>query len=164
MKHIAVFAALALAILFVVLRPSKLDKLMEPTTYYTESQVGNRFVDIDPARLPMKPGDLAVPGVITVVYFHDALCVGCRDLDKQLDPFLAARPDVAIRKVHIGPADNGYQEAIRNFRWKIYMAPCILLFDKRGKLIAADDATDSAGQDLLEEWMWRELNKGVKPG
>lgn len=162
MKHILVFVMLALGIGYLALRKSDLDTLMIHTANYTESQTGNRFVDVDPAAFPVTPKYLAESGVITVVYFHDETCHGCAMLDRQLKDFLPLRPDVAVRKVHISVGKDAYSEAIRNYRWKIYMAPCVLIFGKNGKLIAADKGTDGAGQELLEEWIAEELQKAAR--
>jgi hypothetical protein len=43
---------------------------MIPTATYSESQVGNRFVDLSADRLPATPQQLAEPSLMTVVYFH----------------------------------------------------------------------------------------------
>ncbi|MBI3283636.1 MAG: hypothetical protein HYZ65_02115 [Burkholderiales bacterium] len=161
MKHVLVFIALGLAVCFLAIKKSDLDILMIPVTSYTEAQTGNRFVDANPDQLPTTPKQLAEPGVLTVVYFHDENCSGCHQLDQNIADFLRVRPDVAIRKVHISPGNNGYSKAIRDYRWKIYMAPCILIFGKDGKLIAADEKTNAAGQDLLEEWIFKELQQAA---
>jgi hypothetical protein len=157
LKHVFVFILLAFAIYFLAIRKTDLDVLMVPVTNYTDAQVGNRFVDVDPSRLPITPQQLAEPGVITVVYFHDDTCAGCLQLDQNLNEFLPIRPDVAVRKIRISPGNNGYSKAIKDYQWRIYMSPCILIYGKNGKLIAADDRTNSAGQDLLEKWIYREL-------
>jgi hypothetical protein len=159
LKHIFVFILLAFAIYFLAIRKSDLDVLMVPATNYTDAQVGNRFIEVDPNRLPITPQQLAEPGVITVVYFHDETCPGCLQLDQNLNEFLAVRPDVAVRKIRISLGTNAYSKSIRDYQWKIYMAPCILIYGKNGKLIAADDRTNSAGQDLLETWITKELIK-----
>jgi len=161
LKHIFVFVLLALGILYLATKKSDLDILMIPVTGYTEAQTGNRFVEVDPGKLPISPKELAEYGVVTVVYFHDDTCPGCRRLDSELDDFLHVRPDVAVRKVHLSLNGDAYYDAIKNYKWKIYMAPCILIFGKNGKLIAADDRTDSSGQELLEEWIAKELQKAA---
>ena len=161
MKHIVIFIVIASSIFFLAIRKSDLDKLMVPVTGYSEAQVGNRFVDIDPSRLPIAAKELAEPGVTTVVYFHDSQCHGCRQLDQNLTDFLRVRPDVAVRKVSISPGKNGYSDAIRNYRIRIYMTPFILVFGSNGKLIAGDDRTDGPGYDLLEKWMIAELKKAA---
>lgn len=161
MKHLAVFISLALAIYYLAVRKSDLDLLMIPATSYTEAQTGNQFVDLAPQYLPTTPKTLAEYGVTTVVYFHDENCSGCVSLDRNIDDFLKVRPDVAVRKVSISPGNNGYTKAIRNYQWKIYMSPCILLFDKNRKLIAADEKTNADGQDLLEKWVAAELDKAA---
>jgi hypothetical protein len=162
MKHVVVFIALALATYFLATRKTDLDELMIPTVTYSESQVGNRFVDLSADRLPTTPRELAEAGVTTVVYFHDDACSGCLQLDANLVDFLRVRPDVAVRKIRMSPDDNGYTKAIRDYRWRVWAAPCILIFGKNGQLIAADDRTDWRGQDLLEEWIAAELRKAAR--
>lgn len=162
MKRIAVFILLASGIYLLANRKSDLDNLMIPVTNFTEAQVGNRFVEIDQANLPTTPDRFAEPGVITVVYFHDDTCPGCSQLDRNLDDFLRVRPDVAVRKIRISlDGDDAYYKAIKNYRWKIFAVPCILLFGKSGTLIAADERINGAGQDLLEEWIGKELEKAA---
>lgn len=162
MKHVLVFITVALAIYFLAIKKSDLDILMVPVTNYTEAQTGNRFVELEPSQFPTTPKQLAEYGVITVVYFHDENCSGCRQLDQNLTDFLSVRPDVAVRKVSMSPEPRyGYAQAIRNYQSKIYMAPFILIFGKNGKVIAADDKLDGAGYELLQEWIARELNKAA---
>lgn len=162
MRHIAVFLVLALSIYFLAVKKSDLEILMVPATDYSQEHVGNRFVDVDPRRFPMTPAGLAERGVITVVYFHDDTCPGCLKLDRDLEDFLRVRPDVAVRKVRMSLDGDAYYQTIRNYQWPVYMAPCILLFGKNGKLIAADKKTNSDGQDLLEEWIYEELRRAGK--
>jgi hypothetical protein len=162
MKHAVVFVVLAAAIAYFGLKKSAVDKLMVPVTQYTAEQAGNRFVDIDPALLPVSPAYFAVPGVTTVVYFHDETCHGCVSMDRNISDFVRIRPDVAVRKVRISLNGNAYYNAIKDFKWKIFVMPCILVFDRDGTLIAGDERTDVAGSDLLEEWMAREAEKAAK--
>lgn len=159
MKHLLILALIAIAIVVLLTRKTELDVLMEPVTHYTETQTGNRFIDPASLHLPVEPRQLAEPGVTSVVYFHDDQCPGCISLDKNLADFLRLRPDVAVRKVEIKPGQDALSEAIRNYRWRIYMTPCILIFDKDGKLVAADDRTDATGQNLLERWMEEEFKQ-----
>lgn len=159
MKHVLAFVALAAAIFFFATRKSDLDILMVPAANFTQEQVGNRFVEIDPRLLPTTPGFFAERGVVTVVYFHDDQCPGCLQLDKNLIDFLRVRPDVAVRKISMSLNGDAYWKAIHDYQWRIYMAPCILIFGKNGKLIAADDKTDASGYDLLMTWMNKELEK-----
>ncbi|AZP14109.1 hypothetical protein [Undibacterium parvum] len=158
MKHVMVFVVLGLSIYFLAIKKSDIDLLMVPVANYSEAQAGNRFADVMPSQLPITPKLLAEVGVVTVVYFHDENCSGCLQLDRNIADFLVVRPDVAVRKVSMSPGKNGYSDAIRDYQWKIYMAPCILIFDKNRKLIAADEKTNATGQDLLEKWMARELD------
>lgn len=159
MKHLAVIATLLLAIWFLAFKKSDLDLLLAPAENYAESQVGDRFVELPSGSFPVTPDRLAEPGVTTIVYFRDEACSGCRELDRDLQTLLRVRPDVAVRKVAIRPGENGYSQAIWKYQWRIYMAPCVLLYGKTGKLIAADDRTDAAGYDLLMEWIRREVTR-----
>jgi hypothetical protein len=161
LKHVLVFVALGLAIFFLAIKKSDIDVLMVPITNDTEAQAGNRFIDVEPDLLPITPKFLAEVGVITVVYFYDKNCSGCINLDQNIADFLVVRPDVAVRKVSINPGKNGYSGAIRDYQWKIYATPCILIFDKNRQLIAADKKLSAAGQNLLEKWIARELDKAA---
>lgn len=159
MKHVLVFALVALGIYYLAIRKTDLDVLMVPVANYTEEQVGNRFVEIDPERLPIAPWQLAESGVITVVYFYDEQCPSCRVLDGNLADFLRVRPDVSVRKVRVGPEEKDFAKANVDYQWRIFMSPCILIFGKGGKLIAADDRTETTGQKLLYKWINAELRK-----
>lgn len=159
MKHVLVFILIALGIYYLAIRKTDLDALMVPVANYTEAQVGNRFVEMEPERLPIQPWQLAEPGVNTVVYFHDEKCPSCRVLDGNLADFLRARPDVSVRKVRVGPEEKDYAKANVDYQWRIFMSPCILIFNKDGKLVAADDRTETTGQKLLYQWINAELRK-----
>ncbi len=159
MKHFVILALLVLGIVLLANRTSDVDKLMIPVTGYSASQVGNRFIEMNPADLPTTPDRLAEPGVITVVYFHDDTCPGCLQLDGNLDDFLRVRPDVAVRKIRI--SSDTFEKTSKDYQWNIYATPCILLYGKNGKLIAADRGSKGAGQDLLEDWIGKELEKAT---
>lgn len=157
MKHVFAFVLIAAGIYYLAVRKTELDVLMVPVANYTEAQVGNRFVETEPESLPVEPWQLAESGVISVVYFYDENCPSCRNLDRNLADFLRMRPDVAVRKVRVGPNESDYAKANRDYRWRVFMSPCILIFGKDGRLIAADDRTDTTGQKLLYKWMNEEL-------
>jgi len=160
-RHVVVFLLLAVAIAWLVTRASKVEELMIPVALYSAEQSGSRFVEIDRALLPVTPGYLSVPGVTTIVYFHDDTCHACVKMDRDLADFLRIRPDVAVRKVSMRVNGDAYHTTIRDFKWKVYVAPSILIFDKKGKLVAADEGTDVAGSDLLDEWMSKEAEKAA---
>lgn len=159
MKHVLVFVLIALSIYYLAIRKTELDTLMVPVANYTEAQVGNHFVEMEQERLPVEPWQLAEPGVITVIYFYDEKCPSCRVLDGNLVDFLRVRPDVAVRKVRVGPEEKDFAKANVDYQWRIFMSPCILIFSKDGKLIAADDRTATTGQKLLYKWINAELRK-----
>jgi hypothetical protein len=161
MKHLAALLLLLAGAVLFATHKSPLEKLMVPVSGYTEAQAGNRFVELDPAILPVTPHYLAVPGVNTIVYFHDKNCHACVQMDQNLADFLRLRPDVAVRKVSMTPEGDAYYKAIRDFKWKVWMAPGILIFDKKGKLVAADDGTDFSGGELLDRWMEQEAKKAA---
>lgn len=161
MKHLLALLLLVAGIVYFATYKSAVDKLMVPVTGYTEAQTGNRFVELDRALLPVTPHYLAVPGVTTIVYFHDKNCAACLQMDVNLADFLRQRPDVAVRKVSMTVEGDAYYQAIRDFKWKVWMAPAILIFDKKGKLLAADDGTDFSGGELLDAWMEKEAKKAV---
>ena len=161
MKHLLALLLLVAGAVYFATHKSEVDKLMVPVTGYAEAQTGNRFVEVDQALLPVTPHYLAVRGVATIVYFHDNNCAGCVTMDQNLADFLRLRPDVAVRKVSMTVEGDAYYKAIRDFQWKVWMSPGILVFDKKGKLIAADDGTDFSGTELLEEWMEKEAKKAA---
>lgn len=161
MKHFLVVLALACGAVFFAMKKSPVEKLMIPVTGAAAAKGGSRFALIDPKVLPVTPAYLAVPGVTTIVYFHDKNCVNCIKMDRDVDDFLRLRPDVAVRKVSITVEGDAYYKAIRDFKWKVYLSPSFIIFDKHGKMIAADEATDDSGSELLTEWMVKEAEKAA---
>lgn len=161
MKHFLVMLILAGGALFFATKKSPVEKLMIPVTGPAAASGGSKFAVIDPAVLPVTPSFLAVPGVTTIVYFHDKNCVNCIKMDVDVDDFLRLRPDVAVRKVSIAVEGDAYYKAIRDFQWKVYLSPSFVIFDKNGKMIAADEGTDDAGSELLTEWMVKEAEKAA---
>lgn len=159
MKHWIAFGLLGAAIVFFATRKSDVDKLMVPVASYDASRTGVRFVEVERALLPVTPHYLAMPGVTTVVYFHDKNCRSCIVADGNVEHFTRLRPDVAVRKVSIAVEGDAYHSAIRDYQWKVYMSPSFIVFDKHGKMLAADDGTDTAGTELFEAWMEKEADK-----
>ena len=160
MKPWLVFAVLGAAIAWLVLKPSTLDQLSTPPSVRELSRAsgpgGNSFVDVSGLKRTVTPHYFAVPHRTTIVIFHDDTCPACRDLDRNLEDFTRLRPDVAIRKVRITLDGNAYYRAIRNYRWNIYLMPCVLIYDADGKLVVADHETNAAGGNMLDRWMNRE--------
>ncbi|MFZ6752811.1 TlpA family protein disulfide reductase [Undibacterium sp. Dicai25W] len=161
MKHILIFLTIGVSILILATRKSALDIVLLSTVNYSSEQVGNRFLEVEESRLPISPKDLVQPGVITIIYFHDIKCPGCLKMDRDMEDFVKIRPDVAIRKIAMSVDGDAYNKAIRDYRWKIYSAPCILIFGKNGKLIAADEKLNFAGSELLREWMEKEFERNL---
>lgn len=165
MKHWLIFAVLAAALAWFVLKPSPLDKLNKPPSASELARAaepgGNSFVDVSSLSQPVTPHYFAVPHRTTVVIFHDNTCPACVKLDGDLEDFTRLRPDVAIRKIRITLNGDAYYSAIRNYRWKIYLMPCVLIFNADGKLVAADHATNAAGGNMLERWMNREAERAA---
>lgn len=166
MKPWMVFAVLAAAIAWLILKPSDLDKLSRPPPAAVLARAvepgGNTFVDVSQLKRTVTPHYFTVPHRTTVVIFHDDTCPACVDLDRNLADFTRLRPDVAIRKVRITLNGNAYYSAIRNYRWPIYLMPCVLIFNSDGKLIAADEKTNADGGDLLNRWMDREARRAAR--
>lgn len=163
MKHFIILGVIVAAIGFLLFRSNDLDNLMKPASEsHSAGQVGNRFVEIDQSKLPMTVHQLVERGVVTVVVFHDDDCYGCKRLSSDLDHFSTLRPDVAIRKVAINVAKDGIEKTINDFQWPVWTTPHVLIFDKAGKIIAADHKTESEGFELLEKWIETELVKSQK--
>ena len=162
MKHLLVFLLLAAGAIFFATRHAPVEKLMIPVTGAATARGGSSFVNIDPDKLPVTPSYLAVPGLTTIVYFHDQACANCLVMDRNVDDLLRLRPDVAVRKVSISVEGDAYYKAIRDFQWKVYMSPSFIIFDQTGKMVAADQGTDDAGSELLIAWMTKEAEKAAE--
>ena len=162
MKHFLVVLLLAAGAIFFASRDAPVEQLMIPVTGAVAARGGSSFVDIAPGKLPVTPSYLALPGLTTIVYFHDKTCANCIVMDRNVDDLLGLRPDVAVRKVSISVEGDAYYKAIRDFQWKVYMSPSFIIFDQHGKMVAADDGTDDAGSELLIEWMTKEAEKAAE--
>lgn len=166
MRHWLVLAILGAALAWLILKPSELDRLVKLPSAQSLARAaqpgGNTFVTVSEAVLPVTPHFFTVPHRTTVIVFHDLTCPGCARLDRDLEDFTKLRPDVAIRKIHITLDGNAYYSAIHNFRWPIFLMPCVLIFDEDGKLIAADYKTNADGGDLLDRWMQREAERTAR--
>jgi hypothetical protein len=162
MKHFLVVLLLGGGALFFALRTPPVEKLMIPSTGAIAARGGSMFVDIAPEKLPVTPAYLAERGLTTIVYFHDKACANCAIRDRDIDDLLRVRPDVAVRKVSISPDGGAYYKAIRDFQWKVYMSPSVIIFDKDRKMVAADEGVDDEGSELLYEWMAKEAEKAAR--
>jgi thiol-disulfide isomerase/thioredoxin len=89
-----------------------------------------------------------VKGKVTVVDFSALWCEPCRELDAHLLEVVAARDDVAYRKLEVGDWDTPLAE---RYLKGVKELPYVIVYDKQGKKVAAIQGLDIAGIDAAIE-------------
>lgn len=82
---------------------------------------------------------LRVPGKYTVFDVYAEWCGPCRFVDARLREVVAARPDVAVRKLNVVDFDT---PLARELGWRLEALPYVIVFDPAGK------RTDIVGADF----------------
>ena len=146
-------AAAAGAVVQMTSAPPPMDVLMAEPDSALANEPGIEVVKAGP-----DPGAACEPAHITVLAYTSDSCPGCRKLKNHLARLLAIRPDVAVRMVDLGHRWGGLDYKSL-YGTEIRSVPHILLFDADGNLVAADDAKDKDGLELLYEWLNAEINR-----
>ncbi|MGD2083777.1 MAG: hypothetical protein PVF91_12490 [Chromatiales bacterium] len=147
-------AVLIAAGAFFFLRETPLDRLMDADAAVA-SEPGS-IARIDPAADGSTAvQDLAAPGRITVVEFHDRSCQACTVSRSNLEKLLNVRPDVAVRLVQVG--DYGWRESGRKYGVEIWSVPHTVILEPDGRILAENTREEKAGSALLFEWINAEI-------
>ena len=91
------------------------------------------------------------------MYFFSDSCPGCKRLDIDLEQFIDARPDVAVRKFDLGYEWTG-DDAYNTYKLPIGKTPFIHIYDSSGQLISEDSGLEGEGFKMLKKWMTAELH------
>lgn len=114
------------------------------------------FKDIDGTLPGIRVSELAAPGLFTIVVFDSPGCSACKRLHEVLRMLLIARPDVAVREVHM-PAKWSRSWARMAYGLDMHGTPHVHLFDPDTLPIARDDGLERAGYRMLADWVDREF-------
>jgi len=90
----------------------------------------------------------AVRGKVTIFDFYAAWCAPCQKLDEHVAQKLAARRDLAYRRINIGgwetPVAKRYMAEVRSL-------PYVIIYDKRGQRSAEIQSADAEKVDRAIE-------------
>ena len=156
MKHLLMAAAIAAGAYYFGFHESALDRLLIPPASASAEKPGMTIVET--VNQPFSPADHLVPGAVTILYFYSDSCPGCRTMDSNLGELLRVRPDVAVRKFHLGSTWS-VGSAYEMFQLNIGLTPFTHIYDSTGKLVAADEMQDRDANNLLYKWMNAELKR-----
>jgi len=98
---------------------------------------------VDGADVPDLSAHLA-KGKVTIVDFSAKWCEPCRELDRHVLDVVAAKPDVAYRKLDVGDWDT---PLAKRYLSGVKELPHVLVFDRVGRQTATIRGLDLAGLD-----------------
>ena len=109
---------------------------------------------------------LAGDGVYTVVEVYINTCSICKQLERELPPFLATRNDVVVKRVHYPesgmswPVSDALSMERRMNSYNICGTPHIEIYGPDGQVLAQDDCGDKDALRFLRSWMASERASG----
>ncbi len=109
---------------------------------------------------------LAGDGVYTVVEVYINTCSVCKQLERELPPFLAARGDVVVKRVHYPesgmswPLSDALSMEKRMNAYRICGTPHIEIYAPDGQSLAQDDCGNKDALAFLRAWMSAERDNG----
>lgn len=109
---------------------------------------------------------LARDGVYTVVEVYINTCSICKQLERELPPFVAARNDVVVKRVHFPesglswPVNEALTMERRMSNYRICGMPHIEIYAPDGTAVALDDCGDKDALHFLRTWMASERASG----
>lgn len=157
MKKLLVAVILAGVAWYYTKPPTVLDHLMKASETVTPD-AGRPHIVRSGGGADFSVDAPAEPGAPTIVEFYTDSCTGCQRLHQHYKRFLAVRPDVVVRQVHM-PDNWNVDWARQRFHQEIGSTPHILIYGADGQLLAGDVGLQKAGFDLLYEWLNAELKK-----
>ena len=129
-----------------------------------KAMVTQEFAPLFEADVPL--ASLAGDGVYTVVEVYINTCSICKQLERELPPFLAARNDVVVKRVHYPESGMSWpvSEALtmekRMNGYNICGTPHIEIYGPDGKAVAQDDCGNKDALRFLRAWMASERAAG----
>ncbi len=120
------------------------------------------FAPLFDAEAPLS--SLAGDGVYTVVEVYINTCSVCKQIERELPPFLSARNDVVVKRVHYPESGMSWpvSEAITMERrmnaYKICGTPHIEIYGPDGQVLAQDDCGNKDALNFLRAWIAAEAS------
>jgi hypothetical protein len=121
------------------------------------------FMPLFDAETPLS--SLAGDGVYTVVEVYINTCSVCKQIEHELPPFLAARNDVVVKRVHYPESGLSWplSEAVsmekRMNGYRICGTPHIEIYGPDGHALAQDDCGNKDALNFLRAWMAAEQSR-----
>ena len=115
------------------------------------------FMPLFDAEAPL--ASLAGDGVYTVVEVYINTCSICKQIERELPPFLAARNDVVVKRVHYPenglswPLSDALSMEKRMNSYRICGTPHIEIYGPDGRPLAQDDCGNKDALNFLRAWM-----------
>ena len=158
MKKLLLILAIAGGAYYFLEPASSLDLLMEPATAAVDPERAGLEIISEGGGPGFDVGDLAEPGLFTIVEFYTEACPACKKLRGHYTQFLPLRSDVAVRRVRL-PDRWGSGFVAREYGVNVKGTPHVIIYDPNGELIAADEGMDKGAYKLLYKWLDAEFKK-----
>jgi len=105
--------------------------------------------------------ELIEPGHINIIHLYNPTCDGCTIMDNNLNKMLLIRPDIAITAV-LSPHMVNYQAKIADRILNVKYVPFIIIYNRKGELVAVNDGDEREASALLYEWLNEEVRRKNK--
>jgi len=158
MKIKIILGIVLVVIYLFVSSETEVDKLMDVEFPISiKEQSGIQFYDPEYNSI-VDMADQLERGLVSVVYLYKASCKSCQIFDKNLAKLVSLRPDISVTKIP-SPGIGRYRANYMGEKLNVKFLPFVMIFDREGKLIAADNGKIYQGRGLFHEWLNEEVDR-----